>query len=100
MTLAEFVESLLRKSLVPETLEALFDADPTPGSEPKSQPRLNHEELWDDDSETRLYNIATHFPDWLSRSETQIWGHYSAHLALSHRKPSAKSFREYRRESR
>lgn len=91
MTLAEFVEKLVRQGI---TRKAIL-ANEARVSEPTAPEPLQNESLWSEDENARLFNIATCHPDWLSRSEGKLWSAYCSGMARSKKKIDLKTFRQF-----
>lgn len=91
MTLAQFVESLIARGI---TREAMLSNEPKV-TEPTHPAAFWHGDWWSEDEPTRLFNVATMRPDWLSRSEQKLWTTYCSEMICKKSKPSIQSFRKF-----
>lgn len=91
MTLAEFVESLIRKGI---TRKAMLADEPKVTGTTAQEPLWN-ESLWDDDEATRLFNVARAHPSWLSRSEQKLWTVFCSLTTRPGAKMTVKGFRYF-----
>ncbi len=91
LTLAEFVESLIREGI---TRKAMLADEPNV-SVPRSPEPLWNEGLWDEDEATRFFLVAVSHTDWLSRSESKLWSEYCSEMTRSKKKINLKTFRQF-----
>jgi hypothetical protein len=91
LTLADFVQQTISQSI---SREAVL-ADEPRVKEASGPKVLWNESLWSEDEATRLYNVASAHPLWLSRSEQKLWSAFSAEMARRKMKESAKHFKHY-----
>src|SRR5947209_5080801 len=98
LTLAEFVERLILSGITDAAMrEAIDDDEATPGHDfvPKPTPPLWRESLWDPDTTTRLFYLAVHANDLLTRSQQALWSSYCAEIAKQRKNASLKTFKQF-----